>query len=117
MHAEWFSISPEAIALIQTARSVGRRTVAVGTTSLRVLEAAYTAGEITAQQGWTDIYIKPGYQFGATDALLTNFHLPRSTLLVLVCAFASPELIFEAYRQAIAREYRFYSYGDAMLIL
>ena len=117
MHSEWFAISPEAIALIQAARSAGRRTVAVGTTSLRVLEAACATGEIIAQQGWTDIYIKPGYQFGATDALLTNFHLPRSTLLVLVCAFAGAELIFEAYRQAIAREYRFYSYGDAMLIL
>ncbi len=72
---------------------------------------------VAPQQGWTDIYIKPGHRFLTTDALLTNFHLPRSTLLVLICAFASPELIFEAYKQAIARKYRFYSYGDAMLIL
>ncbi len=117
MHAEWFSISPTAVTMIQSARAQSHRAVAVGSTSLRILEAAAALGELTPQQGWTDIYIKPGYQFLATDALLTNFHLPRSTLLVLVCAFASPELIFEAYQQAIARKYRFYSYGDAMLIL
>ena len=117
MHAESFSISPRAVRLIRTTRAAGRRSVAVGSTSLRVLEAACACGKLTPQQGWTDIYIKPGYQFGATDALLTNFHLPRSTLLVLVCAFATSELIFEAYQQAITRKYRFYSYGDAMLIL
>ncbi len=117
MHAESFSISPRAVRLIRSTRAAGQRSVAVGSTSLRVLEAACAPGKLTPQQGWTDIYIKPGYQFGATDALLTNFHLPRSTLLVLVCAFATSELIFEAYQQAITRKYRFYSYGDAMLIL
>ena len=103
--------------MIQATRSGAHRTVAVGSTSLRVLEAACAVGKLTPQQGQTDIYIMPGYKFAATDALLTNFHVPRSTLLVLVCAFATSELIFEAYQQAIAREYRFYSYGDAMLIL
>ena len=117
MHAECFSISSPTVDLIQTARAAAHRAVAVGTTSLRVLEAASASGKLAPQQAWTDIYIKPGHRFGATDALLTNFHLPRSTLLVLVCAFAWPELIVEAYKQAIARKYRFYSYGDAMLIL
>lgn len=117
MHAEWFNISAQTVASIETARSASHRALAVGTTSLRVLEAASAQGKLIAQQGWTDIYIKPGYQFITTDALLTNFHLPRSTLLVLICAFAGPKLIFEAYQQAIAEKYRFYSYGDAMLIL
>ena len=117
MHREWFSISDTAVEQIRSTRKSSHRTVAVGTTSLRVLEAASVDGLLNAQQGWTDIFIKPGHRFVSTDALLTNFHLPRSTLLVLVCALASQELIFEAYRQAIERKYRFYSYGDAMLIL
>jgi S-adenosylmethionine:tRNA ribosyltransferase-isomerase len=117
MHREWFNISKASVEQIRVARAAGHLALAVGSTSLRVLEAACACGKLTAGQGWTDIFIQPGYQFGATDALLTNFHLPRSTLLVLVCAFASSELIFEAYQQAIARKYRFYSYGDAMLIL
>ena len=117
MHSEYFSISADTVSMIQAARSTGHRRVAVGSTSLRVLESASATGKLTPQQGCTDIYIKPGYKFAATDAMLTNFHVPRSTLLVLVCALASPELIFEAYQQAIDRKYRFYSYGDAMLIL
>ena len=117
MHTECFSISTDTVSMIQAARPAGHRTVAVGSTSLRVLESACTPGKLIPQQGQTDIYIKPGYKFAAIDALLTNFHVPRSTLLVLVCAFAWPELIFEAYQQAIDRKYRFYSYGDAMLIL
>ena len=117
MHREWFSISEVTAERIGTARAANRRVVAVGSTSLRVLEAASASRGTVAQQGWTDIFIKPGYQFASVDAMLTNFHLPRSTLLVLVCAFASRELIFEAYQQAIARQYRFYSYGDAMLII
>ena len=91
--------------------------VAVGTTSVRALEAVASDGGIRPYRGFTDIFIYPGYQFNAVDALVTNFHLPRSTLLMLVSAFADREFILEAYRQAIAREYRFYSYGDAMLIL
>ena len=117
MHREWFSIPEATVKQLQTIHAAGCRIVAVGSTSLRVLEAASAGQKLTAQQGWTDIFIKPGYQFAAVDAMLTNFHLPRSTLLVLVCAFASRELIFEAYQQAIAKKYRFYSYGDAMLIL
>jgi len=117
MHQEWFSISEDAARQIRAARACGGKIVAVGSTSVRVLEAASCNQELTAQQGWTDIFIKPGYEFGSTDMMMTNFHLPRSTLLVLVCAFASRELIFEAYQQAIARGYRFYSYGDAMLIV
>lgn len=117
MHQEWFSISEGTVKQIRTTRASGGRVVAVGSTSLRVLESASKEGKLTAQQGWTDIFIKPGHQFANTDAMLTNFHLPRSTLLVLVCALASRELIFEAYQEAIARKYRFYSYGDAMLIL
>ena len=101
---------------LRATRASGSKIVAVGSTSVRVLEAASCNQELTAQQGWTDIFIRPGHEFRATDMMLTNFHLPRSTLLVLVCAFASRELIFEAYQQAIARKYRFYSYGDAMLI-
>ncbi len=117
MHAEWFSIPAEAAGKINSARSSGKRVVAVGSTSLRVLESASAKGPVTAQAGWTDIYVKPGYEFRITAAMLTNFHLPRSTLLVLVCALAGRDLIFEAYRQAVEKEYRFYSYGDAMLIL
>ena len=117
MHAEWFGISADTAEKVNRARSAGGRTIAVGSTSLRVLESASSQGLLTAHQGWTDIFIKPGYEFGITDAMLTNFHLPRSTLLVLVCALAGRDLIFEAYRQAIQKQYRFYSYGDAMLIL
>ena len=93
----------------------------MGTTAARLLEHSaalnQTAGQVvTAGSGDADLFILPGYRFRVIDALLTNFHVPRSTLLVLVCAFASPELIFEAYRQAIDRKYRFYSYGDAMYL-
>ena len=117
MHQEWFRMSEDTAKRLRATRASGGRVVAVGSTSLRVLEAASANRELTAQQGWTDIFIRPGYEFRATDMMLTNFHLPRSSLLVLVCAFASRELIFEAYQQAMARGYRFYSYGDAMLIV
>ncbi|NIA07201.1 MAG: tRNA preQ1(34) S-adenosylmethionine ribosyltransferase-isomerase QueA [Actinobacteria bacterium] len=117
MHQEWFSISENTAKQLRATRASGGKIVAVGSTSVRVLEAVSCNQELTVQRGWTDIFIRPGYEFRATDMMLTNFHLPRSTLLVLVCAFASRELIFEAYQQAIARGYRFYSYGDAMLIV
>ena len=117
IHEEWFSISSNTAKQLKATRDSGGKIVAVGTTSVRVLEAASSKGELMAQEGWTDIFIKPGYEFRATDMMLTNFHLPKSSLLVLVCAFASRELIFKAYRQAIEKKYRFYSYGDAMLIL
>ena len=114
MHAERFSISPSAARRINSAG----RIVAVGTTVVRVLESAErTDGNLVAQEGSTDIFIYPPYQFRAVDVLLTNFHLPRSTLLMLVSAFAGREFLLRAYQEAIRERYRFYSYGDCMLIL
>jgi S-adenosylmethionine:tRNA ribosyltransferase-isomerase len=114
MHAEHFSISPSAAARINDAR----RSAAVGTTVVRVLESAERrSGKIIAQSGSTDIFIYPPYRFQGVDLLLTNFHLPRSTLLMLVSAFAGREFLLRAYREAIREHYRFYSYGDCMLIL
>jgi S-adenosylmethionine:tRNA ribosyltransferase-isomerase len=114
MHTERFSVSPDAAAAINTAR----RIVAVGTTVVRVLESARREhGKLIAQHGSTDIFIYPPYQFQAVDVLLTNFHLPRSTLLMLVSAFAGREFLLTAYQEAIRERYRFYSYGDCMLIL
>jgi len=103
---------------VNAAREEGRRVVAVGTTTTRALEsAAETNGQIRVRHGTADAYITPGYRFRAVDALVTNFHLPRSSLLVLVCALAGRELIFKAYQHALRAGYRFYSYGDATLIV
>jgi S-adenosylmethionine:tRNA ribosyltransferase-isomerase len=114
MHAERFSISPSSAERINSAG----RIVAVGTTVVRVLESAErTDGNLVGQEGSTDIFIYPPYQFRAVDVLLTNFHLPRSTLLMLVSAFAGREFLLRAYQEAIRERYRFYSYGDCMLIL
>jgi S-adenosylmethionine:tRNA ribosyltransferase-isomerase len=114
MHAERFSISPSVAGRINSAG----RIVAVGTTVVRVLESAErTDGNLIGQEGSTDIFIYPPYQFRAVDALLTNFHLPRSTLLMLVSAFAGREFLLRAYQEAIRERYRFYSYGDCMLIV
>ena len=114
MHAEHFSISPEAADKINEAQ----RIVAVGTTAVRTLESARREGEdLLAQEGATDLFIYPPYHFLAIDALLTNFHLPRSTLLMLVSAFAGREFLMRAYEEAICERYRFFSYGDCMLIL
>jgi S-adenosylmethionine:tRNA ribosyltransferase-isomerase len=116
--AEWFSISEEAASSLNQARLSGGRVIAVGTTSARALESATAAtGEIKAQSGFAALTIFPGYSFQVVDALLTNFHLPRSSLLVLVCAFAGREFMLEAYRHAVEEQYRVYSYGDCMLIL
>jgi S-adenosylmethionine:tRNA ribosyltransferase-isomerase len=117
MHAEWGEIGPEAVATIRAARRVGGRAVAVGTTSVRVLETAAASGEFAAWRGETQLFIRPGYEFRAIDGMITNFHLPRSTLLVLVRTFGGDELICAAYEEAVRESYRFYSYGDAMLIL
>jgi S-adenosylmethionine:tRNA ribosyltransferase-isomerase len=117
MHAEWAALDAETAAYLNAARAEGRRLVAVGTTTVRVLETAARDGELRPCRGWTDIFIVPGYRFRAVDALITNFHLPRSTLLLLVSAFAGKELIDHAYATAIAQRYRFYSFGDAMLIV
>jgi S-adenosylmethionine:tRNA ribosyltransferase-isomerase len=113
IHREYGAISADVAAEIASAKQAGRRVIAVGTTATRLIEA--TGGE--EFRGWVDIFIYPGYRYRVVDAMLTNFHLPRSTLLMMVSAFAGKELLDRAYRQAIAERYRFYSFGDAMLIL
>ena len=118
MHSEYYSISEFNAQLINSCRKNGGKIICVGTTSTRTLESASEAdGTIKNASGWTDIFIYPGYKFRATDALITNFHLPESTLLMLVSAFASKEKILNAYNIAIEKEYRFFSFGDAMLII
>ena len=117
MHSEWCEIGEDAVRMIQAARKRGGRVVAVGTTSVRTLETASAVGDLQPWCGATSIFIRPPYQFRCVDALLTNFHLPRSTLFVLVSALAGLDRIQAAYSEAIHERYRFYSYGDAMLIL
>ncbi|MBC9785662.1 tRNA preQ1(34) S-adenosylmethionine ribosyltransferase-isomerase QueA [Heliobacterium chlorum] len=119
MHSEFYQVDPESAHIIQQARREGRRVIAVGTTAARTLEtvAAMNNGEIVASSGWTDIFIYPGYEFKALSGLITNFHLPKSTLLMLVSAFASREKVMNAYHEALREGYRFFSFGDAMLIL
>jgi S-adenosylmethionine:tRNA ribosyltransferase-isomerase len=118
MHAERFEIPEAAVAAVRAARERGGRVVAVGTTCVRALEsAAGETGELRALRGATELFLRPGQRFRVVDGLLTNFHLPRSTLLVLVSAFAGRERVLRLYREAIEQGYRFYSYGDAMLFL
>ena len=127
MHGEWYQVSPEAAAAVRAAKAAGKRVWAVGTTVVRSLETAAAAasaappsspaGAVVAGSGWTDLFVQPGFRFSVVDAMLTNFHLPRSTLLMLVAAFAGYEHTMAAYREAIAREYRLYSYGDAMAVV
>ncbi|HEU5317046.1 MAG TPA: tRNA preQ1(34) S-adenosylmethionine ribosyltransferase-isomerase QueA [Chloroflexota bacterium] len=117
MHAELVVVPDQTAAAIRAARAAGGRIVAVGTTAVRSLESWAAAGGEGGWSGWTRLFIYPGYVFRAVDALITNFHLPRSTLLMLVSAFASRALMRRAYDEAIAREYRFFSFGDATLIL
>ncbi len=118
MHAELFSIPEETAAAVNLARKEGRRVFALGTTSARALETAATQdGVLLAGSGDSEIFIYPGYHFKIVDALITNFHLPKSTLLMLVSAFAGREFILSAYRQAVAARFRFFSYGDCMLII
>ncbi len=120
MHSEVMDLSPEICAQVQATRAAGKRVVAVGTTSVRCLETAAKAseksGEIQPYSGETDIFIYPGYHFNAVDALITNFHLPESTLLMLVSAFAGYRNTMQAYKEAVEEQYRFFSYGDAMFI-
>lgn len=117
MHSEWFDVPPETVAAIEAAHARGNKVWAVGTTSMRALEsAARETGRLKAGQGDTDIFITPGYRFGVIDRLITNFHLPKSTLLMLVSAFSSMEHIRSVYRHAVEHEYRFFSYGDAMVL-
>jgi S-adenosylmethionine:tRNA ribosyltransferase-isomerase len=117
MHAEWGEITPETAAALNSVRSKGGRIVSVGTTSLRLLEtSASEDGKIAPFAGETSIFITPGYRFRAVDVLMTNFHLPRSTLLMLAAAFSGLDTIMAAYAHALAAGYRFYSYGDACLL-
>nr|MDJ0739810.1 tRNA preQ1(34) S-adenosylmethionine ribosyltransferase-isomerase QueA [Gammaproteobacteria bacterium] len=113
MHSEWLEVGAATVEAVARTRARGGRVVAVGTTSVRSLETAAAAGEIAPYVGDTRLFIRPGYRFRVVDALLTNFHLPESTLLMLVCAFAGHGRMLAAYRHAIAQRYRFFSYGDA----
>lgn len=118
MHSEYYEVSAEAAALINGTKRAGGRIIAVGTTSCRTLESAADAdGFLAEKSGWTDIFIYPGYQFKVIDALITNFHLPESTLVMLVSALAGREHVLHAYEEAINERYRFFSFGDAMLII
>ena len=118
MHSEYYSLSPQAADAINKAKASGGRIISVGTTSTRVLETVCGEdGVIRAGTGWTDIFIYPGYRFKCVDCLITNFHLPQSTLLMLVSAFCSREKILEIYEEAKKEDYRFFSFGDAMLII
>ena len=119
MHREWYRIPPATAEAVNRALSGGRRVVCVGTTTVRTVEDAVRRGRgrIEAGDAWADLFITPGFEFRATGAMLTNFHLPRSTLLMMVSAFAGRERVLATYREAVARRYRFYSYGDAMLIV
>jgi len=117
MHPEWFKISEETAYIIKKGKQSGKRIIAVGTTTVRALESTVNeSGSINPIESSTRLMIVPGYKFKIIDALITNFHLPKSTLLMLVCAFAGKDLIFNAYQEAIVKKYRFYSYGDAMFI-
>ncbi len=116
MHFEWLEVPQEVVDAVNSARASGGRIIAVGTTAARALEAASQSGELSAYQGDTNIFMYPGYTFRAIDGLVTNFHLPESTLIMLVSALAGREPILEAYREAVRERYRFFSYGDAMLI-
>jgi S-adenosylmethionine:tRNA ribosyltransferase-isomerase len=122
MHSEYWELGREAADAINRAKVEGRRVVSVGTTAVRLLEQAAALagkndGSLAAGSGWADLYILPGYRFHVVDALVTNFHLPRSTLLMLTCALAGRDLILDAYREAAEQRYRFYSFGDGMFIL
>ncbi|WP_289135379.1 tRNA preQ1(34) S-adenosylmethionine ribosyltransferase-isomerase QueA [uncultured Brevibacillus sp.] len=119
MHAEYYEIPEETAELVNRAKAEGRRVIAVGTTSCRTLETVGRAhgGKLVATSGWTDIFIYPGYTFSILDGLLTNFHLPKSTLVMLVSALAGKDHVMTAYKTAVQEEYRFFSFGDAMLIL
>jgi S-adenosylmethionine:tRNA ribosyltransferase-isomerase len=120
MHSEWFEVPEATVRAISETKAAGRRVVAAGTTTLRALESAAkrTPGQglIAAQRGETDIFITPGFEFEVVDRLITNFHLPKSTLMMLVSAFAGHEHVMALYRHAIEARYRFFSYGDAMLL-
>src|SRR5262245_30002698 len=116
LHAEWLEVGAETCAAVERCRARGGRVVAVGTTSVRALETAARGGKVTPVSGDSRLYIYPGFEFRVVDAMVTNFHLPESSLLMLVCAFAGREQTLAAYRHAVAQRYRFFSYGDAMFV-
>lgn len=116
MHSEYYEIDQATAEIINKAKSEGRRIISVGTTSTRALESAAEEGIVKAQKGWTNIFIYPGYKWQIVDGLITNFHLPKSTLLMLVSALSSREFILNAYNEAVKQSYRFFSFGDAMFI-
>ena len=116
MHEEYYSIPTETVDLINQAKQAGSRVIAVGTTTTRALESAAASGELQSQSGMTNIFIYPGYKFKVIDGMITNFHLPKSTLLMMISAFAGREFIMKAYGEAVKNRYRFFSFGDAMLI-
>jgi S-adenosylmethionine:tRNA ribosyltransferase-isomerase len=116
MHAEWLRVPAETVAAIEATRARGSRVVAIGTTVVRSLESAARRGRLEAFEGETQIFIYPGFRFRAVDAMVTNFHLPESTLLMLVSAFAGRERTLAAYAHAVRERYRFFSYGDAMFL-
>ncbi len=117
MHREYFEIDNMTAEKIEDARGKGARIVAVGTTVVRTLESAFSGGKVLPNRGWTDIFVHPGYRFKVVDSLITNFHLPRSTLFMLVAAMAGTDCLKEIYAEAVRERYRFFSYGDAMLII
>ena len=116
MHSEWYEVGADTVEAIRATRAAGGRIVAVGTTTVRSLESAARGGALMPATGETDIFITPGFTFRVVDLLVTNFHLPRSTLMMLVSAFACHAHVMELYRHAVAQRYRFFSYGDAMLL-
>src|SRR5690606_25565865 len=118
MDAEFFKISQQAAEIVNKSKEGKHRICAVGTTSMRSVESSVSAdGFLKANQGWTNLFIYPPYDFHIADAMVTNFHLPKSSLLIMICAFGGYELVMEAYEAAIKEKYQFFSYGDAMLIL
>ena len=117
MHSEWYTMDADTAKLINDTRAAGGKIWAVGTTATRTLETiAAEDGSVRPQSGWTDIFIYPGYRFKVVDHLVTNFHLPESTLMMLISAFATREQVMNAYEQAVQEEYRFFSFGDSMLL-
>lgn len=116
MHKEWYTVSEETAEKINKAKEEGRRIIAVGTTSVRTLESAGQSRKLKSGSNWTQLYIYPGYQWKMVDAIVTNFHLPESTLIMMMASFAGREHILAAYEEAVRQKYRFFSFGDAMFI-
>ena len=118
MDSEYFYVPPETAAMINEAKEKRKKIINVGTSTVRTLETVVVSGfQITSREGWTDKFIYPPYEFKMSDMLITNFHQPQSTLMMLVSAYANKDFIMHAYKEAIKKKYRFYSYGDAMLIM